>query len=304
MKEGLAKTIGSTYGVRNSRRQKDTFLKWAQQMLAQEGIATTISVDPCLVRNRNLVIGDLSQAKTVVTAHYDTPKTIFFPIAIYLDSFWLSLLAQVWAVLLLIVVIMVLPAFLGVPFWARYAVFLLTLALFFFVFNNRKNLNDNSSGVAGVLECALRCHKERRNDVAFVLFDNEEWGLLGSAGFAKKYREEMRGKLVVNLDCIGAGDEIVLVSKKEALEDAKELAASAMREYTGKTVTAQLSGNMLAMSDHANFPRSMMVSAFHRDRLGRKLCRIHSWRDTVLEEKNMDLVCDLITEYLRKKSIQ
>lgn len=304
MKEGLGKIICKTYGVRNSRRQKDAFLSWAREVLEKEGIPAKISVDPCLARNRNLLIGDFNSAEVVVTAHYDTPKMMLLPICMYLDSFWLSLLSQVWGIALILLAVQLLLSFLGQPFWVRYWAFFLSLALFFFTVNNRNNHNDNSSGVIGVLECARRCREEKIPGAAFVLFDNEEWGLLGSAGFAKAHRDQMKGKLVINLDCIGAGDEIVLVTKQEALNDARNLAAS-LNGYEGKKrISAQTSKNILVMSDHASFARSIMVSAFRRDRMGRKLTRIHRWTDTVLDEENVDLVCDFITEYLRKKSVE
>ena len=54
-----------------------------------------MSIDRCVVKNRNLIIGDLEKAATVVTAHYDTPKAMPFPFATYLDHFG-SPFSQSW----------------------------------------------------------------------------------------------------------------------------------------------------------------------------------------------------------------
>ena len=46
-------------------------------------------------------------------------------------------------------------------------------------------------------------HQCKSNEVAFVLFDNEERGLLGSKALNKKYSDLLKNKMVINFDCIG-----------------------------------------------------------------------------------------------------
>ena len=49
---------------------------------------------------------------------------------------------------------------------------------------NRHTANDNTSGVAAVMELMARLPEEQRSKAAFILFDNEEKGMLGySAAF-------------------------------------------------------------------------------------------------------------------------
>lgn len=305
MRQTLFDKVCGTFEVRNSKRQKSAFLRWVQEMLREEGIPSRVSIDRCVVKNRNLIIGNLEKAATVVTAHYDTPKVMPFPFATYLDHFWLSLFSQSWGIILALAIPQFLLAYLSVSLFPRYLLFLLTFVLFFFTVNNRHNQNDNSSGVLGVLECALRCKEAGREDIAFVLFDNEEWGLLGSAGFAKKYRKQMKGKWVVNLDCIGAGDDLILVCNKFTLPKAQSMVWALGKEPPGKRVYARLSKNMLVMSDNANFSANgIMIGAFRKDRFGLKLSRIHRWTDRELDEKNIDLVCDLITAHESGKSVK
>jgi hypothetical protein len=66
--------------------------------------------------------------------------------------------------------------------------------------------NDNATGVAAVLSAArfLREHECRVHNVVFVLFDQEELGLIGSAAFAQKLQfdgRDVRG--VYTLDQLG-----------------------------------------------------------------------------------------------------
>lgn len=66
--------------------------------------------------------------------------------------------------------------------------------------------NDNASGVAGVLALAEYYSRTKANDATlwFVLFNAEEWGLLGSQQFVEKYKH-LKSKIVaaINLDMIG-----------------------------------------------------------------------------------------------------
>ena len=46
---------------------------------------------------------------------------------------------------------------------------------------------------------------EKPEEIAFVLFDNEEKGLLGASGLAKAHKQVAKKTLVLNMDCIGVG---------------------------------------------------------------------------------------------------
>ena len=49
---------------------------------------------------------------------------------------------------------------------------------------NKHTANDNTSGVITLLELMNRLSPEQKERTAFVFFDNEENGMLGSAFFA------------------------------------------------------------------------------------------------------------------------
>ena len=75
-------------------------------------------------------------------------------------------------------------------------------------------MNDNTSGVAALLTLLARLPKEQRGRVAVVLFDNEEVGLIGSTLFRRRHAHVMANKPLINLDCVGDGEMLLLAPNK------------------------------------------------------------------------------------------
>ncbi|MBQ6796549.1 MAG: M28 family peptidase, partial [Clostridia bacterium] len=145
----------------------------------------------------------------------------------------------------------------------------------------------------GVLYLAALAQKdpELRDKCCFVLFDNEEWGLLGSQGYAKwlkKNKINADDSRVINLDCIGDGD-ILLAAKTAGKSTVCSEVAALARENGINTV--EKTSSMIFMSDHANFKNSVMVSYAKRSAFGPLyLPRIHTAKDIVCD---MDKVKNL-----------
>ena len=57
---------------------------------------------------------------------------------------------------------------------------------------------------------------EERANTAFVFFDLEEAGMIGSSRFAKVHKKVMKQKLLVNFDCVSDGDHFLIVHSKKA----------------------------------------------------------------------------------------
>ena len=88
-------------------------------------------------------------------------------------------------------------------------IYFLTLYLLGFLsIPNKKNYNDNTSGVLVLLYLMSILRNEK---AAYVFFDNEEKGLIGSFSFLsflnKKNLKPRRKKFIV-LDCVGRGELI------------------------------------------------------------------------------------------------
>ncbi len=56
-----------------------------------------------------------------------------------------------------------------------------------------------------------------REKAAFVFFDLEEMGLIGSASFASKHKKQMRDKPLINFDCVSDGNHFLFVLRKKAV---------------------------------------------------------------------------------------
>ena len=73
---------------------------------------------------------------------------------------------------------------------------------------NRKNFDDNTSGVIALLLLAKKCKESEINNVKFIFVDNEELGLIGSRAHRKYLEKEnliLPNSKIISLDCVGVG---------------------------------------------------------------------------------------------------
>jgi len=135
-----------------------------------------------------------------------------------------------------------------------------------------------------------------------VLFDHEEMGLLGSAAYAKAHKKELPGKLVVNFDCVGDGDNLMLILSR----DAGDLAEPLRTAFTGegeKQFLIENAKGTLYPSDQISFKRSVGAAAFRRHpKIGLYISRIHTKKDTICEEENIRLLLAGVERYLAAHS--
>lgn len=225
--------------------------------------------------SQNVVIGN-PNAEYIITGHYDTPGCNGFMF------FTSPLLGQTGANIALFPILFavgILVAALGIatgneiiaPLVSSFAG--LAVMLIFIIptlIKNRNNRNDNTSGVLGVLSCAALAanNPELKEKCCFVLFDNEEWGLIGSSQFAKWCKKngiDTKKSTVINLDCIGVGDR--LVAARTGKRHPKQAELLAKLRAAGLEITEKQS-SMVYMSDHANFQNSYMFSYMRKSAIG------------------------------------
>ena len=289
--------ILQAFPVRKSAAQKQAFREAAQEYLESLGYRVTVEKGSC--RSHNLVAGDPEKAKYLITAHYDTCARMVVPNLITPCNFWLFLGYQILVCLLLIVPSLAAGAAAGLlvhNFFVGYFLFLAVLWAMIFLMligpANPSNVNDNTSGVVAVLEIARSLPESSRDDVCFVLFDLEEAGLIGSASYRKKHKAASNTQLVLNLDCVGEGDELCLFpagklkKSKERMAQLKKLTGS----YGNKSITLREKGFAIYPSDQGHFPYGVGICALKRGRVGLYLSKIHTPRDTVLEITNVNLL--------------
>ena len=239
-------------------------------------------------------------AKYLVTAHYDTPAVLPFPNLITPCNFWPFLGYQILVTVLIFAAALVpglllalagVSADIAVRTWSISLYALLVLMLFGPA--NKHNANDNTSGVVSVLETAKSMPESFRDQVCFVLFDLEEAGLIGSASYQKAHKKHTGNQLVLNLDCVGDGNEIMMFPTKRLLQNAEKM--DQLRKITGswgeKSIAIREKGFAYYPSDQKNFPYGVGIAAFNRSRWAGLYCsRIHTKKDTVLEETNVNIL--------------
>lgn len=292
------------YEIRKTKQQKAAFRAWLCRTLEEAGYHPVVEGKGM---SHNVVVGDPATAKTLFTAHYDTCAGLPFPNFITPRNMGWYLLYQLALVIPMFVlafgteflVILLTRNWLGeasvfAGLVAVYAVLIAFLWLLMAGPANKHTMNDNTSGVLTLLESALALPEEDRGNVCFVFFDNEELGLLGSAAFAKLHKGVRETALNINFDCVSDGDSIQFFPGKKCKKDEEALALIEKHfQGRGKKTTEVVRGFGFYPSDNAAFKRGVGVCALHYKKpFGWYMSRIHTKRDTVLEEENIELLRD------------
>lgn len=289
--------VPEQFPVRKSKKQKQAFRASVQEYL--ESMGYTVSFEKGSFGAQNIIAGDPKTAKFLVTAHYDTCARMYVPNLITPCNLLLYLLYQVAILVPIFLVGDIFGRVAGsiadsadVGLMAKNLSLLAILALLIAGPANPSNANDNTSGVVTVLEIARSLPENLRGQVCFVLFDLEEAGLIGSYFYRSKHKKESKNQIVLNLDCVGEGDEIYFFPTSKLKKDGEKLACleSICARVGKKNMTLRKKGFSIYPSDQANFPNGVGICALKRGKLGLYLSRIHTPRDTILDETNVNIL--------------
>lgn len=303
--------VAKCHPVRKSRQQKEAFRQEVSAWL--QNLGYEVHTENGSFGSRNLVIGNPQSSKFLVTAHYDTCARLPFPNLITPCNFWLFLLYQIFVCAVLLLPAAAIGAVAGwllhssgmghylfsILLWAELLLVLIGPA-------NPSNVNDNTSGVVTLLELAGSLPTESRKDVCFVLFDLEEAGLIGSSSYQSKHKKETAHQLVLNLDCVGEGDEIYFFPTGKLKKNPKMLLflETLQGNFGQKSVTLRSKGFSIYPSDQMNFPYGVGICALNRCKAGLYLSRIHTPRDTILDENNVSTLCRLLESLISGSTAQ
>ena len=288
----ISKEILEKYQVRKTRKQKNAFIEFLRAHYPNLKIETD-----GLSYSQNIVIGNPDTAKVVFGAHYDTQAVMPIPNFIMPKSIPVSVLYAFVLIIPMIIISSVVGGVAGYIFDDSSATALFSLLtywaiLFLMIFGpaNKHTVNDNTSGVITLIELMDSMTEEERAQSCFVFFDNEEKGLFGSSTFAKEHKETMKEKLLINFDCVSDGDYLMLIPDKKHFSEHEEKLKAAFGEVTEKTVLIESSKGVYYPSDQKNFKNNIGVAAFKKSKLGLYMDRIHTPRDTVMDERNIEVL--------------
>lgn len=304
--QSLSNEILQNFQVRKTYQQKSEFIEFLSSNLLKSKINLSEERSGKILKTRNLVIGDVENAKVIYTAHYDTAPKMPVPNFVTPRNLFVTVLYQ----LLLLIPFFFIGFFTG--FTAMYisdnafianlinliVVFIL-IYLLMFGKANKHTANDNTSGVITLIEIMLSMSEEQRNKTAFVFFDNEEVGLVGSSKFAKKNSKILKDKLIINFDCVSDGKNMLFVASGKARKSYGELLPKAYSDDDSREIKALISkaSTTFYPSDQMNFPVGVGVAALKRKKgIGLYLDKIHTSKDVVFERENI--------EYLREKTLK
>ena len=294
------------FPIRKNKKQKQAFRDSVLEYAEAQGYAC--QVEKGSMGSQNVIIGDPEKAKYLVTAHYDTPASLFIPNFITPCNFLVFLLYQIAIVALFVVAAFVMGvvfglitqspeiggAIAGLVYWGMLIAMMVGPA-------NKNNANDNTSGVVSVLEMARSMPENLRDRVCFVLFDLEEAGLVGSSSFRKKHKKTTDHQIILNLDCVGDGDEIVMFPSKKFIKNDQMMAnlCRCVGHYGDKSIAVKAKGFRYYPSDQAHFPYGVGIAAFNRGKvIGLYCSRIHTNKDTILEETNVNILRAALTSMI------
>ncbi len=327
-----AEELFTKHPTRFTKKEKTSFIRTATDKLVEMGYDRSdikVTEHKDFFKCRNVVVGDPS-APYVITGHYDTPGCNGFLLGtsklvgqtganivmllLYLPVFGLfSIATELVGRLIMLLTgkmdsIMMPSEEVGSLTVGPVAT-VVSMLLFYvglilvMVIKNKNNRNDNTSGVLGVLECARLAvdDPELRKKCCFVLFDNEEWGLVGSAQHAAWLRKNginTANQVVINLDCIGVGEKLVAAFARKPKNNAKRVIDALNKE--GCDITVKRS-SIIYMSDHANFRSAFMLSYMRKSLIGALyIPNIHSPKDKVCDIEQVERLSNCIVRTVKQ----
>lgn len=292
------------FPVRKTKAQKEIFRAAIRDYGEQLGYAVTEE------RGRfgacNVLLGNPETAKFLVTAHYDTAAKMPVPnfitpcnVSIYL-GYQLILLLVLGAVAVFAGVAAGLLLGSWAVKWISLTAYFLLLALLVLGYANQSNANDNTSGLITLMEIAGTMPENQRDKVCFVLFDLEEAGLIGSACYRRKHRKASDQQLVLNLDCVGDGDHLMMFPSKKLREDKRRLASlyRACGYFGKKSLLVKESGSYIYPSDQKHFPYGVGICALRKWKKILYMSRIHTKKDTILDITNVNILRAALTTFI------
>ncbi len=313
----IIQNLAAQFPVRKTRKQKADFRAWFMDWAQEQGYSVQEDGPHGLFRSKNVVVGYPESAQVVFTAHYDTPPAMILPNFITPCNVATYLLYQFLLVPVLLLPGGCLGALTGhvlriltdngdlssqiagvVTLVGMYAV----LGLMMFGPANRNNVNDNTSGVAAVMELMARMPQENREKAAFILFDNEEKGLMGSSGYASKHKDVKKQGLIINMDCVGDGENVLFfANKKTRALPSFPLLEEAMQSAKGRSYVMNRMEKCVYPSDQKHFKHGIAVCACNKMPVIGYYCdKIHTGKDTVCEQANLDFIAGGLADFVAR----
>ena len=292
--------------MRKSGAQKREFRQWLLRELKRAGWKAGEETYGKWNGSVNVVAGDPDRADIFLCAHYDTGSRMLIPDFVspanvlahicYHLAAALALAAAAFLLALAVSFPLDQPG-LMLPLFLVLAVAGLWLAAYGPA--NQSNANGNSSGVLALMAAAREVRPGKR--VCLVFLDNNERSLLGASAFKKRHIDKASQCLFIDLDCVGDGEELLLIPSKYSRWDGALLEALESSFPEGEEMRPHVlaKGLQYYPSDNRKFKFHVTVCACrYLAGLGYYIPHLRTKKDTVLREENAAYIARSIARFL------
>lgn len=291
------------FPIRKSAEQKQAFLDYLTAELKAQGYAPQLEING-VGKSRNLVVGNPEKSAVVLCAHYDTPArkwlgNLLVPtnIPVYLGYQALNML-----VLLLLSLVLYLIAWQLIGKMAVWVFLISYLAMLLWQVlgtPNRHNRNQ-SSGLAVMMEIMACLPEKARARVSFVFFDRGEEFTMGAKAYAKEHLQVQYTRLLLQLDAVGNGRELLLIPRKAARKcTGYQRIVRALEDMDGMHFQLGGTGMNICPGDYRNFQCGMILLACIRNPvIGLCIPYLHSPKDTVTDGEQLEKLTAVLTQAL------
>lgn len=304
--DSLKKYLLTVHPVRKSGAQKREFRQWLLRELKRAGWKAGEETYGKWNGSVNVVAGDPDRASVFLCAHYDTGSRMPVPDFVSPTNVLAHVCYHLAAALALFAAAFLLA--LAVSFPLNQPGLMLPLFLVLAVAGlwltaygpaNQNNANGGSSGVLALLAVARAAGFDKR--VCLVFLDNNERNLLGASAFKKKHIDKAAQCLFINLDCVGDGEELLLIPSKYSRWDGPlaEALAESFPEGEEMRPHVMTKGLQYYPSDNRKFKFHVTVCACrYLAGLGYYIPHLRTKKDTVLREENIACIARGMARFL------
>ena len=298
--------LSTVHPVRKTAGQKSEVRQWLMRELKRSGWKAHEETYGKFNGSVNIVAGDPEKAEVFLCTHYDTGSRMLIPNFVSPTNVLAHVLYHAMSAVALFAaafgVSLAVCFPLNKPQWMLPLFIVLALAsLGFAAFGpaNRANVNGGDSGVLVLLELAREAAYDKR--VCLVLFDNNERNLLGASAFKKKHINAAATRLFIDLDCVGDGENLLLLPSKHSRWDGPLLDALAEAFPEGEEAKPVLrtKGLHYYPSDNRRFKFHVAVCACrYLAGLGYYIPRLGTKKDTALRQENISYAARSLARFL------
>lgn len=292
----LAQYIQTNFPKRHTAEEKKFFRKFIVDTLSQSSWSTDD-----VTAEGHILTKIKSRPKVIFTAHFDTGNRIsfisFIQKCIGHNREHLFLILPFIVSICALVLTIFIPALFAICGIITilcillFSLYIIIPSFFLLVKPNPINMNDNTSGVLVLLGLA---NKLSIDDVQFVFFDQEEKFCKRSKAFNKMlkklYPNEYDKIQIINFDCVGVGDILIVSHLGEKSSSSAKLSSDIVSNLKMTGTYQILEEKQFSNSDYRSFEENPSISfSFTKEGLlfGHYIPNMHTPKDTYLELDNL-----------------